>query len=62
MVKKIFILYSLYLQRQKLNEENKKDFFDYIAKFLQIPKETTEQSKSVEGSSSETKEKESISN
>ena len=41
MSKKIYILYSLYLQRQKLNEESKKDFFDYIAKFLNIPKENT---------------------
>lgn len=54
MSKKIYILYSLYLQRQKLNEESKKDFFDYIAKFLNIPKENTnEANKSAQGSTTE---------
>lgn len=38
-VKQIYTLYSIYLQRQKLSEEDKKEFFDYIASFLNIPKD-----------------------
>lgn len=54
MAKKLYILYSLYLQRQKLNEESKKDFFDYVVRFLNIPKETTnEKNKNDQGSSTE---------
>jgi len=50
MARKIYILYSLYIQRQKLNEESKKDFFDYVAQFLGIPKESpNEANKSAEG-------------
>jgi len=37
MAKHIYILYSIYLQRQKLNDEEKKDFFDYISAHLKIP-------------------------
>jgi len=37
--KQIYTLYSIYLQRQKLSEEDKKEFFDYIAGFLNIPKD-----------------------
>jgi hypothetical protein len=37
--KQIHSLYSIYLQRQKLSEEDKKEFFDYIASFLNIPKD-----------------------
>ena len=39
MAKQIYILYSIYLQRQKLNDEESKDFFDYIAGFFKIPAE-----------------------
>lgn len=37
--KAIYILYSLYLQRQKLNDEDQKSFFDYVTRFLSLPKE-----------------------
>lgn len=38
-MKQIYTLYSIYLQRQKLSEEDKKEFFDYVASFLRIPKD-----------------------
>ena len=39
MSKQLYILYSIYLQRQKLNDEEQQDFFDYVNKFLNLPKE-----------------------
>jgi hypothetical protein len=37
--KQVHSLYSIYMQRQKLSEEQKKEFFDYISSFLKIPKD-----------------------
>jgi hypothetical protein len=49
MAKQIYILYSIYLQRQKLNDEDKKDFFDYIAKFLGVPNENEQKEAAEKG-------------
>lgn len=32
-------MYSIYLYRQKLADEDKMDFFNYVSKFLGIPKD-----------------------
>jgi hypothetical protein len=37
MPKQIYILYSIYLQRKKMNDEDSKNFFDYITSFLNMP-------------------------
>ena len=49
MCKQIYILYSIYLQRQKLNDEDKKDFFDYVTKFLNIPSESEKEKEQPSG-------------
>jgi hypothetical protein len=38
----IYILYSIYLQRQKMSDDDSKNFFDYIAEFLGLAKDSEE--------------------
>jgi hypothetical protein len=39
----IYILYSIYIQRQKMSDDDQKNFFDYISEFLGLPKESEEE-------------------